>query len=53
MKQEDIHISFDLETLSLESNAAIVQIGAVQVGSPVRSSTHISIHDQLNIWVDM
>lgn len=28
-----IHISFDLETLSTESNAAIIQIGATVVGS--------------------
>ena len=42
MKQEDIHISFDLETLSLESNAAIVQIGAVHVGSSEEFNSYIS-----------
>ena len=42
MKQEDIHISFDLETLSLESNAAIVQIGAVQVGSSKEFNSYIN-----------
>lgn len=31
------HISFDLETMSTESDAAIVQIGATVVGSPNKS----------------
>jgi DNA polymerase III epsilon subunit-like protein len=34
MTNKSIHISLDLETLSTESTAAIVQIGAVVIGSP-------------------
>lgn len=36
-----IHISLDLETMSTESNAAIVQIGATVVGSPETFNVYI------------
>lgn len=35
------HISFDLETMSTESDAAIVQIGATVVGSPETFNVYI------------
>ena len=36
-----IHISLDLETMSTESDAAIVQIGATVVGSPETFNVYI------------
>lgn len=36
-----IHISLDLETMSVESDAAIVQIGATVVGSPEMFNVYI------------
>lgn len=49
------HISFDLETMSTESDAAIVQIGATVVGSPNKSfNLHIDprTSESIGAYVD-